>query len=165
MSVMIRPFEPADWEAVWQILKPVFRAGTTYAYTPDITETEALEAWIRRPMAAFVAEENGRILGTYYLKPNQPGLGAHICNCGYAVSEESRGRGIASSMCEHSQAEAIARGFIGMQFNLVVSTNENAVRLWQKLGFKIIGTVPESFRHAEQGLVDAHIMFKKLSAV
>lgn len=145
------------------MIEPVFRAGETYAYAPDITEEEAKEVWIGKPAATFVVEDEGQLLGTYYLKPNQPELGSHICNCGYIVSTEARGRGIAALMCEHSQEEARARGFLGMQFNLVVSTNETAVRLWQRLGFGIIGTVPGGFRHARLGLVDAHILFKDLS--
>ncbi|MFT4176791.1 MAG: GNAT family N-acetyltransferase [Luteolibacter sp.] len=144
------------------MIEPVFRGGTTYAYAPDITEEEAHKVWVELPLATFVMEEEGEILGTYYLKPNQPGLGNHVCNCGYLVSGFARGRGIASRMCEHSQIEAVARGFRGMQFNLVVSTNTTAIRLWQKLGFETIGTIPGGFRHAELGEVDAHIMYKRL---
>ena len=102
------------------------------------------------------------ILGTYYIKPNQPTLGAHVCNCGYIVAEQARGRGIASAMCEHSQREAATRGYRAMQYNLVVSTNDVAVQLWIKQGFEIIGTLPNSFRHAQRGYVDAHVMFKQL---
>jgi RimJ/RimL family protein N-acetyltransferase len=102
------------------------------------------------------------ILGTYYLKANQHGLGGHICNCGYIVSERARGKGIASIMCEHSQAEAVTHGFRGMQYNLVVSTNEGAIRLWKKHGFHVVGTLPGAFRDPDLGYVDAHIMFKQL---
>lgn len=160
----IRSFAQSDWAATWKIIEPVFRAGETYAFSPDITEEEAYNAWIEVPTATFVAvDENNDIVGTYYIKKNQPGLGSHICNCGYIVSEGSRGNGIASEMCEHSQKEAISRGFRAMQFNLVVSSNEGAVRLWKKLGFALVGTIPEAFQHHKLGYVDAFVMYKKLT--
>lgn len=161
---MIRLFQPTDWEPIWSFMEPVFRSGKTYAYPPEISEAEAREIWTRLPLATFVAEEDGTILGTYFIKPNQPGPGSHVCNCGYIVSDQARGRGIASRMCEHSQAEALSRGFLAMQFNLVVSTNESAVRLWKKHGFEIAGTLPGAFRDPEAGFVDAFVMYKTLRA-
>lgn len=161
--VGIRLFEEKDWSALWRIVAPVFRAGETYAFSPDITEEEARKVWIKTPSATFVAAEaNNEILGTYYIKPNQPALGAHVCNCGYITAEKARGRGIASDMCRHSQREAASRGFRAMQYNLVASTNESAVRLWKKHGFDIIGALPKAFRHSRLGFVDAYVMYKQL---
>lgn len=163
--IQIRTFEEDDWTATWQIIEPVFRAGETYAFSPDITEEEAHKAWIDVPAKTFVAiADNNVIVGTYYIKKNQPGLGSHICNCGYIVAEDARGKGIATAMCEHSQREALSRGFRAMQYNLVVSSNEGAVRLWKKLGFEVVGTVPEAFNHHRFGYVDAYVMYKKLIA-
>ncbi len=160
----IRPFETSDWDALWDIIAPVFRAGETYPFAPDIGKQEAYQAWVAAPAATYVAVDDGNeILGTYYIKPNQPALGAHVCNCGYIVSERARGRGVASELCRHSQREALAQGFRAMQFNLVVSTNEGAVRLWQSLGFHIVGTLPGAFLHSKLGYVDAHIMYKILN--
>lgn len=161
----IRPCQATDWPAVWALLEPTFRAGETYTFAPDISEAEARQLWIELPSATFVAlDEAQRIVGTYFIKPNQPGLGSHVCNCGYVVDENARGLGVASAMCEHSQREAVARGFRAMQFNFVVSTNEGAVRLWKKLGFAIVGTLPRAYRHARLGEVDAYVMFKTLGA-
>ncbi len=148
---------------VWKIIKPVFRTGETYAFSPDISEEQARQVWIEKPEITFVAVgEDSEIFGTYYIKPNQPTLGAHVCNCGYIVAEGARRRGIASAMCEHSQREAATIGYRAMQYNLVVSINETAVRLWIKHGFEIIGTLPKAFRHARLGYVDAHVMYKQL---
>jgi ribosomal protein S18 acetylase RimI-like enzyme len=158
----IRKFEPRDWPAVWQIIEPVFRSGETCAYAPDISEGDARKSWIDAHPATYVAESDGVILGTYYLKPNQPGLGSHVCNAGYIVSEQARGKGVATLMCEHSQKEAVRMGFRAMQFNIVVATNETAVRLWQKLGFEIVGRLPGAFKHSKLGFVDAFVMFKQL---
>lgn len=159
----IRAFSPGDWEPVWQILEPVFREGETYAFSPNIQEEEARQAWITQPQATFVATDTSdTILGTYYIKPNQPTLGAHVCNCGYIVAKNARKQGIASAMCEHSQKEATKLGFKAMQYNLVVSTNTTAINLWKKHGFSTIGTLPEAFRHPKQGYVDAIIMHKTL---
>jgi hypothetical protein len=128
--IKIRPFEEEDWAETWQIIEPVFRAGETCAFSPDITEKEARDVWVETPSATFVAVgENNEVIGTYFIKPNQPALGAHVCNCGYVVAENSRGKGVASDMCEHSQREAISKGFRAMQYNLVVSTNDGAFRL------------------------------------
>ncbi len=161
--ITIRPFQQNDWPALWQIIEPVFRSGETYAYAPDISEAEAYRAWIHKPEATFVAiADDGSLLGSYYIKPNQPGLGSHVCNCGYITAAQARGRGVATQMCLHSQEEAVRRGFRAMQFNLVVSSNEEAVRLWQKLGFAIVGRLPGAFRHARLGYVDAFVMYKTL---
>ena len=160
----IRQYAPGDWPALWAIMEPVFRAGETYAYDPAITEAEAQRVWIELPAATYVAvDEAGMLLGTYYIKPNQPGLGAHVCNCGYIVAAAARGQGIASRLCEHSQDEARRLGFRAMQFNLVVSTNTGAVRLWQTLGFPIVGTLPGAFNHPLLGYVDAYVMYKQLA--
>jgi RimJ/RimL family protein N-acetyltransferase len=162
--ITIRRFEEDDWTAVWGIIKPVFRAGETYAYPPDISEQKSHKVWVVTPTATYVAvDQDDTVLGTYYLKPNQPGLGAHVCNCGYIVAEAVRGQGVASRMCDHSQQEALAQGFLAMQFNLVVSTNEGAVRLWKKKGFAVIGTLPNAFNHPLHGFVDAFVMYKQLS--
>jgi RimJ/RimL family protein N-acetyltransferase len=159
----IRSFEDMDWAGTWRIIEPVFRAGESYPFSPDISEEDAFKAWIEIPTATYVSVDKGNeIFGTYYIKPNQPALGAHVCNCGYIVSESARGKGIASEMCEHSQREAITLGFKSMQYNLVVSTNETAIHLWKKQGFEVIGTLPEAFRHPQLGFVDALVMYKKL---
>ena len=163
---VIRRFDAKDWPAVWSLLKPIMRAGDTYAYARDISEDDMRLAWIRAPQAAFVAEDGcGRILGTYYIKPNHAGPGGHICNCGYAVDVAARGQGVARAMCLHSQEIARDLGFLGMQFNLVVSTNAGAIGLWLDLGFGVVGTVPGAFRHPSKGPVDAHVMFKALQPV
>ena len=164
MTVEIRPFADPDWVDVWPILQATFSTGDTYTFAPDCTQEEIHHAWIELPRATFVAcGPDGAIQGTYYIKPNQPGNGSHVCNCGYVVSEAAQGRGVASSMCRHSQEQAIAMGFRAMQFNFVVSTNERAVRLWQKLGFTIVGRLPSAFRHPRKGYVDALVMFKQLA--
>ena len=159
----IRKYQESDWDQVWPILEKVFRAGETYAYSPDISEEEAHKVWVELPQQTFVAVDNiNSILGAYYIKPNQPGLGSHVCNCGYIVSEDARGKGVASKMCIHSQAEAIKLGFKAMQYNLVVSSNKGAIYLWKKLGFQVIGTLPKSFNSKSAGYVDALVMYKEL---
>ncbi len=163
-AVMIR-FEnltPAHWPDVWAILQPVFRAGETYPQATDITEAEARAYWMSAPLKSYVAVQNGAVLGVFYIKPNQPSLGAHVCNCGYAVSPEARGQGVGGLMCDWSQKEARRLGYLAMQYNLVVSTNAVAVALWQRHGFAIVGRLPRAFRHKTLGLVDAFVMYKTL---
>lgn len=161
----IRPYQPQDWPSLWPILQSVFASGDTYAFPPSSTEADIHDAWITAPQSTFVAlSDAGAVIGTYILKPNQPGLGAHVCNCGYVVAASARGQGIAAALCEHSQAQARSLGYRAMQFNLVVSTNVVAVRLWQKLGFAIVGTLPGAFKHSQLGFVDAYVMYKPLPA-
>ncbi|MDX8348341.1 GNAT family N-acetyltransferase [Cognatiyoonia sp. IB215446] len=154
-----------DADAIWPLLRDVFRASETYAVDPQISKDAALNYWMTQPRAVYVAEENGQIRGTYYIKTNQPGGGAHICNCGYIVAPEARGRGLAALMCAHSQDEARHLGYKAMQFNFVLASNEGAIRLWHRLGFETIGTIHEAFDHPQLGFVDAHIMYKSLAKI
>lgn len=159
----IRSAEARDYDAVWDIFHDIVSRGETYAFAPDMTRNQGLEAWVKKPTATYVAEVRSEIAGTYYIKPNQPALGAHVCNCGYMVASHLRGQGIATAMCEHSQVEARRLGFKAMQFNLVVSTNVGAVRLWQKIGFHIVDTLPRAFNHRTLDLVGAYVMYKWLA--
>jgi len=162
--IEIVPFRAeAHWKSVWRFMGPVFQAGESYPLAPDISEKDARDYWEQVDKTTFVAiGANDEVLGIYYIRDNQPSLGAHICNCGYVVAPEARGQGVASKMCEHSQDFARSQGYRGMQFNLVVASNEGAVRLWKRHGYEIIATIPEGFRHKRLGFVDAYIMFKKL---
>ena len=159
----IRPAKASDSDAIWSIVKPVLRAGETYPLPKDISREDGLAYWFAPEKTLFVAEDESQsLIGVYYIKPNNKGGGDHICNCGYVTKESERGRGIAQKLCAHSLAYAKHAGYRGMQYNLVVSTNAAAVYLWQKMGFKIVGTVPGIFHHPGIGDVDAHVMFHSL---
>ena len=162
MGMLIRSARAEDTTAIWSIIGPTIRAGETYALDPALGEADALAYWLGSDRETFVAEENGEIFGTYYIRANQGGGGRHVSNCGYMTSASATGRGIARRMCEHSIDHARSRGFQAMQFNFVVSTNERAVRLWQSLGFEIVGTLPLAFQHPSHGFVDALVMFRQL---
>jgi ribosomal protein S18 acetylase RimI-like enzyme len=158
----IRRTRPSDASTIAEIVLPIFREGSTYAIDPDISEAHALAYWLSPEKEAFVAEDGGAIVGTYYMRPNQAGGGRHVCNCGYVTKATATGRGIARAMCLHSLAHARSRGYRAMQFNFVVSTNERAVRLWQSLGFEIVGRLPGAFQHPTQGFVEALVMYQTL---
>ena len=160
----IREATENDFYAIWPIFNEVVSAGETYAYPKETTISEALKIWIRSPRKSYVVEENSQILGTYYIKTNQGGPGEHVCNCGYMVSSKARGKGLATAMCEHSQKIATELGYKAMQFNFVASSNEGAVRLWNKLGFETVGRLPKAFNHPAQGYIDALVMYKWLDA-
>ena len=158
--MQIRCATSNDRPAIWAILEPVIRAGETYALDRDMSRDAALAYWFADE--AFVAEDEGAVVGTYYLRRNQAGGGGHVCNCGYMVSAAASGRGVARAMCAHSLEHARSLGYRAMQFNFVVSTNERAVRLWQAMGFAIVGRLPAGFDHPHLGFVDALIMFRAL---
>jgi ribosomal protein S18 acetylase RimI-like enzyme len=160
--MQIRPATHSDSDAIWAILEPMIRAGDTYTLPSAMTREEALAFWHGTGHEVFVAEENAQILGTYFVRTNQHGGGSHVANCGYVTALNATGRGVARAMCEHSLDHAHSRGFRAMQFNFVVSTNQRAVRLWQRLGFAIVGTLPGAFQHPEKGFVDAFVMYRTL---
>ena len=161
--MQIRPAQASDVTAIVEIILPVIREGTTYALDSDMSEAAAVAYWMDPDKETFVAEENGLILGTYNMRPNQAGGGRHVCNCGYMTRAAASGRGVARKMCEHSLEHARARGYRAMQFNFVISTNERAVRLWQSMGFEVIGRLPGAFQHPVQGYVDALVMYQALA--
>jgi ribosomal protein S18 acetylase RimI-like enzyme len=158
----LRQADTADQKAVWEILEPVIRAGETYTLARGLSREDALAFWFAVGHEVFVAEENGQVVGTYFLRVNQKGGGAHVANCGYVTAGKAEGRGVARAMCSHSLDRARERGYRAMQFNFVVSTNERAVRLWKDMGFEIVGTLPEAFEHPAKGFVDAYVMYRKL---
>lgn len=160
--MQIREATLTDFDQIWPIFQEIVSAGETYAYPRDTSREQAIHLWLQTPRKTFVAEEDGKILGTYYIKTNQQGPGDHVCNCGYMVSPQARGRGLATTMCEHSQQVAISLGYLAMQFNFVASSNEGAVRLWNKLGFETVGRLPKAFNHPSKEYVDALVMYKWL---
>jgi L-amino acid N-acyltransferase YncA len=158
----IRQATVEDAQAIWEIFRDIALQGETYAFPADIDREAALRIWLETPQRTFVAEQADRVVGTYYLKTNLPGRGSHVCNAGYMVREEARGQGVGGAMCDHSLDQARKLGYQAMQFNLVVSTNESAIRLWQDKGFIIAGRLPKAFDHARFGLVDAFVMYRLL---
>jgi ribosomal protein S18 acetylase RimI-like enzyme len=159
---MIRAAAPADEPAVWGILEPVIRAGETYTLPRDMGRAHALAYWLGADRESFVAENGGVVLGTYYLRANQAGGGAHVANCGFMTAAGASGRGVARAMAAHALERAAARGFRAMQFNFVVSTNARAVRLWESFGFDTLCRLPGAFAHPSAGFVDALVMFRSL---
>ncbi len=165
-GLQIRAATAADLEAIWAIVEPVLRAGDTYSLPQDMSREAALAYWCGPSHSVFVAEralaDDREVVGTYYLRANQAGGGSHVANCGYMVSAQAAGQGVARAMAGHSMQIARDRGFLAMQFNFVVSTNERAIRLWKSLGFTVVGRLPRAFRHPQAGFVDALVMFRDL---
>jgi len=161
--MLIRNATAADADAIAAIILPTIRDGSTYALDSDMSEADALAYWLAPDKEAFVAVDDGAVVGTYFIRRNQAGGGRHVCNCGYMTKADAAGRGIARRMCEHSLEHARTRGFRAMQFNFVVSTNERAVRLWQSLGFEIVGRLPGAFRHPRGDDVDVLVMYSQIT--
>ena len=158
----IREATQNDFDEIWLIFHDIVSAGKTYAYSMDTTKLDALKIWMNTPRKTYVVVEGEQIVGTYFLKTNQAGPGNHVCNCGYMVSSKTRGKGLATEMCQHSQKLALELGYKAMQFNFVASSNKGAVRLWVKLGFKTVGRLPKAFNHPKKGYIDALVMYKWL---
>lgn len=158
----IRKASDEDKQQVWKIIEKVVSTGDTYVHAPDSPKEKMIDYWFSADKKTYVALDENKIVGTFYLKDNQPDLGSHIANAGYMVSSKARGKRIGKQMAEFSLHEAKRFGYQAMQFNFVVKNNEIAVQLWQSLGFEIIGEIPEAFNHAEKGYINAYIMYKKL---
>ena len=164
-SVTFRVATNDDWPGIWKIFAEVVSAGDTYAYPRDISEDEARSLWLHDGDGrrfTFVALDGDDVVGTAYMKPNAAGPGDHIANAGWMVRPDHAGRGIGRAFAEHVVERARLEGFLGMQFNAVVSTNERAIRLWESLGFEVVGTVPDAFRHPKAGPVPIHVMYRPL---
>ena len=158
----MREIAAHEFDLLWPIFREVVAAGDTYSYAPDTSFEEAQRMWTSGGARCFIAVLDAACVGGYMLRANQPGLGNHVANAGYMVSPRTRGRGVASALCEHSVNAARTAGFTAMQFNYVVSTNEVAVRLWRKHGFEIVGRIPNAFRHAQLGPIDVFVMYRAL---
>ena len=160
--IEIRAATEADRDAIWNIFHEIIAAGDTYAFDPKMSREEALAYWFRADTHPYVAEKGGRIAGTYIVRPNQLGPGSHVANAAFMVASDAQGFGVGRRMAEHCLSEARRMGFRAMQFNFVISTNTPAIHLWEQLGFKIVGTLPGAFHHAEKGYVDVYVMYRSL---
>lgn len=161
-DLSIRELGADEFDRAWSIIREIVALGDTYTYPTDLTLEAARAMWTTPPVRCFVAELAGRAVGCYRLAPNQMGPGDHVANSSYMVASDARGHGVGAALCAHSLDEARRSGFLAMQFNFVVSTNTVAVRLWQRHGFEIVGTLPKAFRHPQHGLVDGHVMYRML---
>lgn len=161
-GLVLRAATKADQAAVWDILRPVFRAGETYAIDPAISEPDALTYWFGSGREVRVAEVDGVMLGSYYIRPNAEGGGAHVCNCGFVTAAAAQGRGMARAMLAEALDRAARSGYLAMQFNFVISTNARAVGLWETAGFAVAGRLPGAYLHPTLGYVDALVMYRSL---
>lgn len=160
--MQIRDFRPEDQADLWAILKPVFRAGETYAIDPDISEPDALAYWTGADAGCYVIEDETGLLGTYYIKTNAAGGGSHVCNCGFVTGPGAAGKGVARAMLSDALTRAKGQGYKAMQFNFVLSNNTRAVDIWHRAGFETVGRLPKAFNHPKDGMIDALVMFKTL---
>ena len=158
----IRDATDRDRDAIWEIFRATVAPGDSFVYDPNTPRDEAEAYWFAKGTRTYVAERDGKVVGSYILRPNRPGLGNHVSNAGFMVAPAARRFGVGLAMGEHALEEARRLGYSAMQFNFVISTNETAVRLWQRLGFRIVGTLPGAFRHSRKGSVDAYVMYRVL---
>ena len=161
-ALELRLAGPADGAALWDILRPAFRAGDSYAVDRDISQSAALRYWTEGEKTAYLAVRSDQAVGSYYIRPNQPGGGAHVCNCGFVTHLQARGQRVARTMLEHALKTAKAAGYSAMQFNFVLASNAAAIHLWQSYGFAEVGRLPQAFEHPALGLIDALVMHRAL---
>jgi L-amino acid N-acyltransferase YncA len=162
VDIELSPARTGDWPGIWEVFRAVVSTGDTYPYPPDASEDEARAIWMAPSHTVSVARLHDKVVATAYYKPNLPGLGDHVANAGWMVHPDHQGRGIGRRFAGYILDEARKAGFRAMQFNAVVATNTGAVALWQSLGFDVVGTVPDAFRHSKLGLTPVHVMYRRL---
>ena len=161
--MLIRPSQPTDFDAMWDVFHNVVRTGDTYVFAPDTPREVARDYFLGPDVRSWVAEDDELgVVGMYKLIPNRRDLGSHVANASFMVHPRAHGRGVGRAMGEHCLEEARKAGYLAMQFNFVVSTNTTGVALWKKLGFEIVGTLPKAFNHQTLGFVDAYVMYRFL---
>ncbi|MEU6853291.1 GNAT family N-acetyltransferase [Actinacidiphila alni] len=162
--MIIRDATDADWPRIWPFLRRICEAGETFSYPTDITEATGRDYWMLAPPARTVVAvaDDGTVLGTAKMNANQGGNAAHVSSASFMVDPAHSGRGVGRALCAEALRWATAEGFRAMQFNAVVESNARAVKLYESLGFRVIGTVPEGFRHPRLGYVGLHIMHRAL---
>jgi L-amino acid N-acyltransferase YncA len=163
--VLIRDAVDDDWEGIWPFFHQVVRAQETYAFDPELSSEEGRALWMEQPPSrtAVVVGADGTVLGSSKMGPNRAGPGAHVGTASFMVAPEARGLGVGRALADDMVRWHREQGFHGIQFNAVVETNTAAIRLWQDIGFSIVGTVPNAFRHPAQGLVGLHVMYLPLT--
>ena len=161
--VSIRVATPADWPAIWPFLRAIVSAGETFTYATDLSEEQARAMWMLGPPArTVVAVESGRVLGTANMYANRDGPGDHVASASFMVDPAHAGRGVGRALCTDMIAWAREAGFRAIVFNAVAASNTRAVRLYESLGFAVVGTVPDGFRHPTEGFVGLHVMHLRL---
>jgi ribosomal protein S18 acetylase RimI-like enzyme len=162
--VLIRDATSADWPAIWRFMSGIVTAGDTFCWDPATPADEARAKWMHEPPGRTIVavDSDGAVVGTAETHPNQGGPGAHVANAGFMVDPDRAGRGVGRALCEHVLVQARADGYRSMQFNAVAESNTGAVALWQSLGFEVLTTVPDGFRHPVAGYVGLHIMYRRL---
>ena len=161
-TLQVRSVADEDRQCLLPILREAMSCAHSYPYDPMSNDEELLKIWLAPTHRVYIGLIESRIAGTFYIRPNQPCLGAHICNAGFIVSSNFSGRGVGTTLGKYALKQAKKLGYKAMQFNLVVVSNVVSIRIWKNLGFRVIGTIPEAFNHPQKGLIDAHIMHKKL---
>lgn len=170
IAVELDWMRPQEQDAVRSLLNTAIIEGESYPQAQPLSEPEFAAYWLSRD--AFVVRaitDNktqqllpGTVLGAFYLKPNFPGRCSHICNAGFIVQPRVRGQGIGRLMGVAMLQIAAALGYTAVMFNLVFETNSTSLKLWQSLGFEIIGRIPQAVKLSQGRVVDALMMYRAL---
>lgn len=161
-ELTVRPYKQSDQEAVWGIINQVIAGGETYVFYPDSSRDKMMDYWLAREKKVYVVLYDDAIAGTFNIKANMPDRASHVANASYMVSPTHEGKGIGLFMANYSLKEAKRLGYLAMQFNIVIKSNDRAVGLWKKVGFRIIGEIPNAFDHPRLGMTNAYVMYKEL---
>lgn len=159
-SVKLDVMHPQEEPLVMDLLNTIILEGQSYPQEVPLTEAVFAQYWLVN--RSFVVRTEQEVLGAFYLKPNFPGRCSHTGNAGFVVQPHMRRQGIGRFMGESMLRLACQEGFDAIMFNLVFETNVASLKLWQSLGFAVIGKIPQAVKLANGSTIDALIMHRML---
>ncbi len=161
-EIIIKEASENQFDEIWTIFQDVVKDADSYPYPPNIKKEEAKKLWFAKDARVYIAYLDGEPVATRYIVPNKVGLGSHVANTGVMIDRKYRGKGLGKHMMEFAINKARELRFKAIQVNLVVCTNTASIKICQKYGFEIIGTLPKAFHYKQKEYVDAYVMYKLL---
>ena len=143
--MLIRKYQSSDLKQMTDIWNEVVEEGIAFPQE-ELLDDKTGELFFAAQSYCGVADDSGNIVGLYILHPNNVGRCGHICNASYAVSSSYRGQHIGEKLVKDCINKANEIGFRILQFNAVVETNIHARHLYERIGFRQLGVIPEGFR-------------------
>ncbi len=162
LGYILEAYKAEDEEALFAIFKEVVDAGCQFPYESSSMQEFRTQFFGPTSQVYVCRSAEGQIIGGFYLKSNYSGRSEHIANAAYMIKSTHRGLGIGTLLVKSSLRIASALGFLAMQFNMVLSQNAGAIKLYERLGFEIVGTIPNAIRNADGSFQDGYTMYRRI---
>ncbi len=165
LGYTLKPYCAEDERPLYEIFKDVIDSGSLFPYN-DNSVAEFRRRFTDSESHVYVCySAKGELVGGFAVRANYPGNSNHIANALYMIKGTHRGQGIGTFIIKASLQIAKGLGFHAMQYNMVLSRNITAVKLYQKLGFNLICTLPHAIRNPDGSYQDGYILHQKLDTI